>query len=159
VAAFQNCIASNCNPPDDPPLNSLKRFIQAAGLASSYDGTSDPSQYLFQLTSVVAQSTPLTLWSVVIHNAGAINNDPLTLQVSAPGGSKVQFVDLKKLDFSCAHPAQMQLVDLTQTGDVATLFKDYDPALQKLLGQESRAPADKQEQWLNYPGQTICVAP
>ncbi|MGZ3710515.1 MAG: linear amide C-N hydrolase, partial [Bdellovibrionota bacterium] len=49
LRALENCNSADCNPPNDPPLNSLKRFVQAAKGAAAYKNASDPVQYLFDL--------------------------------------------------------------------------------------------------------------
>jgi len=148
ISELQKCASSDCPLPSDGPNFSLQRFVQAARLVKSYDGVAEPVAYLFNLLDVVKQPQPLASWSIVTRNAGAAFGVPFTMSISSPGSKAIQFVDLREFNFSCSAPAQMQVVDVAQSGNVRGLFKDYDPEMQKM-----------QKRLREYPEKTVCVNP
>lgn len=153
ASAYLACANQSCPLPEDGPNFSLKRFVVASRLAKAYDGVGDPMAYMLTLLERVIQNKILTAWSVIIRQNGGAP----TIHFSDPGSFVTQFVDLRDLDFSCAQPAQVQLVDFSATGNIVGSFKPYDVNLQKQLVAGTRLPEQKQNVLVEYPDKTVCV--
>ena len=100
--------------------NSLDRFVRAATMVQSYH-SNPSSSYIdsgFDILDSVAQGDR-TVWRIVYD----VNN--MRIYFRTLMNAKLQYVDMKSLDFSCDTPARVFDLNNFQSGDVTGQFKDY----------------------------------
>lgn len=100
--------------------NSLDRFVRAATMVQSYH-SNPSSSYIdsgFNILDSVAQGDR-TVWRIIYD----VNN--MRIYFRTLMNAKLQYVDMKSLDFSCDTPARVFDLNNIQSGDVAGQFKDF----------------------------------
>lgn len=132
--------------------NSLQRFIQGAGLSSTYVGQ-EPLQYAMNGLNAVAQSGHGVFTRYHFFNPAVASS---VIYFSSGTQTQWQSLDMSKLDFTCAGAGKWFEVNLNGTGDQTANFVAYDVAeQQKLVAQVPAQPA-----WVpvivNYPATTVC---
>jgi penicillin V acylase-like amidase (Ntn superfamily) len=120
-ARYQECLEHWASKAPGPanPYSSLNRFTRLAnGIASFKGGTAEQAvDQAFDMLAGVAASN--TRWSFVCDTGARV------FYLKSYKNSKVRFVDLKAIDFSCDRPPVMLDAHSGQAGDITRAFHDY----------------------------------
>lgn len=118
---YQECLdhwTSKAPGPADP-YYSVNRFSRLAGGLAAFKGGSAAAavDHAFGLLAGVAASN--TRWSFVCDTGERV------FYLKSNRNSKLRFVDLKKIDFSCGRPTAMLDAHADLAGDITGAFHDY----------------------------------
>ncbi|MBI4508134.1 MAG: linear amide C-N hydrolase [Deltaproteobacteria bacterium] len=136
---------------------SLERFARAASLVAAGSKSKGPlHNAAFAVLDSVSQGE-MSQWNIVY--------DPNAMRIwfRTHKVPKVKSVELGKLDFACAVPAQILDIDTDRAGDVTHLFQDYSLAANEKLITETlapllgRIPAQATQVLARYPDMLRCT--
>jgi penicillin V acylase-like amidase (Ntn superfamily) len=118
---YQACLDHWARQAPDPaePYDSLSRFSRLAkGVASFKEGSPAAAvDHAFKLLADVAASN--TRWSFVCDTGS------LVFHLKSCRNPRLRYVDLRRIDFSCARPTAMLDAHADLAGDITAGFHDY----------------------------------
>lgn len=111
---------------------SLERFGRAATMIRSFQPGTNPVNYSFQILDNVAQGS-YTKWSIVYD----LTN--LRIYFKTTASAQIKYLDLAKLDFSCATPVRFVNIHATPGGDVFPRLHNYTLTINRNLIRQAYA--------------------
>ncbi len=106
--------------------NSLDRFVKASAMVQSYHSNpSEPSkEYGFNILKSVAQGER-TVWRIVY------DLNLMRIYFRTLLNEKLQYIDMKSIDFSCDSPSLVLDLKNRYSGDLTRHFKEFTPAVNR----------------------------